>query len=176
MPSASPALRTVQNDLRHKVNDFSDENNKLTENVNRLEGEIAPLKETEAKLEAIAVKNGSTLEKLKNLLKVNQVTINQMKETLEADVMASMVDIVLQSDKSEDGKFSEQEIQRLILRLKALPTIQLHEERFKEKLVIISDSKSQFAAILKLMEQIHYDDIAEEERVFMLSSDAMEKV
>jgi hypothetical protein len=170
------ALRTVQNDLRHKVNDFADENNVLTDNVNRLESELIPLKEVEVKLKAIAEKNGTSVEKLKALIKTNQVTINQMKEVLVSDVLASMVDIVLQSDKSEDGKFSETEIQRLILRLKMLPTIQMNEAKFKEKLVTISDSKRQLAAVLRLMEQIQFDDISENERVFMLSSNAMDSV
>jgi hypothetical protein len=166
----------VQNDLRHQVNDFADENNKLTGNVNRLESELIPLKETEAKLGALAVKSGLTVEKLKELIKSNQATINQMKETLVEDVLASMVNIILQAEASGDGKFSESELQKLVLRLKMLPTIQMDEERFKERLVGLADSKHQFAAILKLMEQIQYDDVSEEERVFILSSDAMNNI
>lgn len=170
------ALRTVQNDLRHQVNNFSDENNKLTDSVNRLESELVPLKETEAKLEAIAVKSGSTVEKLKELIKSNQITLDQMKATLADDVLASMVNIVLDSEASGDGKFSEKEIQKLILRLKMLPTIQMNEERFKEKLATMTDSKHQLACIMRLMDQIQDDDVPEEERVFKLSGDALKNV
>jgi hypothetical protein len=130
------------------------------------------LKETEAKLEAIAVKSGSTVEKLKELIKSNQITLDHMKVTLGDDVLASMVNIVLDAEASGDGKFSEKEIQKLILRLKMLPTIQMNEERFKEHLAGMTDSKRQLACTMRLMEQIQHDDVPEEERVFSLSSDA----
>jgi predicted nuclease with TOPRIM domain len=117
----------VQNDLRHKVNDFADENNKLSATVTKFEEQLVPLKETEAKLERIAEKNGSTVEKMKQLLRTNRTTLQQMRENLEADVLNSMMDVVLKADRSEDGSLSASEISALTLRLKMLPTIEMNE-------------------------------------------------
>ena len=117
----------VQNELRHKVNDFADENNQLTSTVTKLEEELVPLKETEAKLEQIATKNGGTVQKMKELLKTNKATLDKMRQSIEADVLNSMMDIVLKADRNEDGILSKSEISALTLRLKMLPTIELNE-------------------------------------------------
>jgi len=169
-------LREVQNELRHKVNDFAEENNKLSGTVTRLEGELVPLKESETKLKAIAEQNGSSVDKLKKLVKENSKTLKEMKENLEADVMATMMDVIFKADRSEDGMFDEREIQGLILRFKMLPTIEMNEELFKKKLEVIKEEKQQISAILNLIEQVHHDDISENERVFKLSEKAMEDV
>jgi uncharacterized protein YdbL (DUF1318 family) len=169
-------LRQVQNQLRHHVNDLAEENNKLSSNVTRLEGKLAPLKETETKLKTIADKNGVTVDKLRGLLKTNQQTLNKMRENLEADVMVSMIDIVLQADRTEDGIFSERELQGLVLRLKMNRNIEMNEELFKEEVAKLQTEKQQYSSILKLMEQIHEDDIPEDERVFKLSAQALETI
>lgn len=166
----------VQNELRHKVNDFAEQNNKLTASVIQLEGELVPLKETEAKLEKIATEQGSTVEKMKELLKTNKVTLEHMRASLEADVLNSMMDVVLKADRSEDGAFSKSEVSALTLRLKMLPAIEINEDLFKQALMNITESDRQIAALMKLFEQIHDDNIAEEERVFKLSETAMTNV
>jgi hypothetical protein len=61
------ALRKVQNDLRHKVNDFTDLNVALGESNTKLEGELAPLKDTEAKLAPASTHFGSWSKKIKKL-------------------------------------------------------------------------------------------------------------
>lgn len=170
------ALRTVQNDLRHKVNDFADENEKLSGKVSELEGELIPLKATEKKLRALAEEQGVTVEKLSGLVKINKETLSHMKANLEADVLASMMDVLLQADRSGDSQFSDREIQGMILRLKMLPTIEINEERFKAKLTTIQTEKRQICAIFNLMQQVSQDNIPEEERVFKLSDNAMDKV
>jgi hypothetical protein len=166
----------VQNNLRHKVNDFAEENEKLTGTVTKLEGDLIPLKATEKKLDALAKEQGVTVEKLSGLIKTNKKILTQMKANLEADVLASMMDVVLQADHSEDGKFTDREIQGLILRLKMLPTIEMNEELFKAKLESIQEEKRQISAILKLMQQVMQKDVPKEERVFKLSDNAMDKV
>jgi hypothetical protein len=158
------------------VNDLSEENNKLVLNVSRLEGELLPLSEIEMKLKAIADKNGVTVEKFKGLLKMNQQTLKAMRDNLEAGVFVSMIDVVLEADRSEDGIFSEREIQGLVLRLKMIENIEMNEELFKAELASMQTEKQQYSAILKLMEQIHEDDMAEEKRVFKLSRKALESI
>jgi hypothetical protein len=141
-----------------------------------LEGELVPLKETERKLDALAKEQGVTVEKLSYLVKTNQTTLAHMKANLESDVLASMMDVVIQADRSEDGVFTDREIQGMILRLKMLPTIEMNEELFKKELETIQEEKRQISAILKLMEQVSHDDVPEDQRVFKLSDSAMDQV
>jgi hypothetical protein len=170
------ALRTVQNDLRHQVNDFAEENETLSGSVSKLQEELAPLQATEKKLDALAQENGVTVEMLSGLVKTNKKILAQMHANLEADVMASMVDVVLKADRSEDGIFSDMEIQSMILRLKMLPTIEMNEELFKSELELIKEEKLQISAILQLMEQVSLKEIPDDRRVFKLSEDAMDKI
>jgi hypothetical protein len=175
-PSMPSALRTVQNELRHQVNDFAEENDKLTISVTQLEGELVPLKETERKLDALAEAQGVTVEHLSSLVKTNQQTLTRMKANLEADVLASMMDVVLKADRSEDGIFTAHETQDMILRLKMLPTIEMNEGLFKKELETLHQEKRQISAILKLMEQVCHDDIPDDQRVFKLSDTATDRI
>jgi hypothetical protein len=81
------ALRFVQNELRRLVNKFAVINDGLTKNVDRLSTEVSGLKETEAKLDKIATDQGTSLNKLKVLIKESQVIIEEKNKLLKADVM-----------------------------------------------------------------------------------------
>lgn len=161
----------MQNDLRHKVNDFADLNVELSNNNTRLEGELVPLKETEAKLEAIAEKNGSNANKLRGLVKENQATLDAMNLALKEDVVQDMMEAVLQSERDEDGHFSDRELKRLMLRLKGLPSIEVDQEKFMERAKLhrsISD-------VFNVMRTI-YDDVPEDEKIFKITGSPEDRV
>jgi hypothetical protein len=161
------ALRKVQNDLRHDVNDFAIENNKLSGSSDRLEGQLAPLKETEQKLAAIAEKNGSSVKKLQNIVKDNKATIDEMKDLVEADVVYEMISAVLDSEKDEDGHFSDKEIRRLALRLSGLPSIEVDKEKFIRRV----EKQRSVNSVVSLMRTINDKDIPEDERIFTIAED-----
>jgi hypothetical protein len=169
-------LRTVQNELRHQVNDFADENEKLSHTVTNLQAEVQPLRQTEEQLRVLAEENGMTVDKLAGLVKINKQTLQEMKANLRADVLMSMMDVVLQADRSQDGVFSERELQGLTLRLKMLPTIDMNEDLFKKELDKIKEQKQQMSAMLQLMEQVNHEHIPDDRRVFRLKDDAMDNI
>ena len=115
-------------------------------------------------------------DKLSGLVKTNKRTLQEMQANLRADVLMSMMDVVLQADRSEDGIFSEREISGLILRLKMLPTIDMNEALFKAEIAKITQEKQQLSEMLQLMEQINHDHIPDDQRVFKLKADAMDRV
>ena len=166
------ALRKVQNDLRHKVNDFARENVELKNNNARLEGELVPLKESQIQLEKIASKNGSDVKKLRALVKDNQATLDAMNVTLQEDVLQDLMEAVLESERSEDGTFDDQELKRLLLRLKGLPSIQVDEEKFMKRAQLhrsISD-------VFGLIKTVADDTTPDEERVFTITGNVADKV
>jgi hypothetical protein len=161
----------VQNDLRHKVNDFARENMELKNNNTRLEGELVPLKESQVQLEKIAAKNGSDVKKLRALVKDNQTTLDAMNSALREDVIQDMMEAVLQSERSEDGHFDDQELKRLLLRLKGLPSIEVNEDRFMKRAQLHRSISDVFSLIKTIT-----DDTPEEERVFTITGNAADKV
>jgi uncharacterized protein YPO0396 len=54
--------------------------------------------------------------------------------------------------------------------------VEMNEERFKAEVAKLQTEKQQYSEILKLMEQIHEDDVPEDERVFKLSAQALETI
>lgn len=165
------ALRKVQNDLRHKVNDFAELNEQLKTNVTKLEGELVPLKECQTKLDSIAKKSGSNANKLRALVKENQVTLDSMNLNLKEDIIQDMMEVVLQSERSEDGHFDDQELKRLLLRLKGLPSIEVNEEKFMKR----AQMHRSISDVFGVMKTI-YDDLPEEERIFTIAENPDEKV
>jgi hypothetical protein len=159
------SLRTVHNNLRASVNDFSEENTKLTANNDRLEAEMAPLKESEEKLSQIAEENGSNVEKLTGLVKDNQVTLDEMHKIQRQDVVQSLMQILLQVDRNEDGTLSSQEVKRLRTRVKNLPSIELNEDLFERKL----EGHRQVSAFLNIVNQVNDDTVPADERIFKIS-------
>jgi hypothetical protein len=147
------------------VNDFAHLNTKMAKNNTRLEGELLPLKETEQKLAAIAEKNGSDVNKLRDLVKQNQKCQNEMKEDLKFGVVQDMMDAVLNAERSEDGHFSDKEIRVLLMRLKGLPSIDVDEAKFTERVKMTRS----LTAVLDMMRTISDDNIPEEERIFTIS-------
>ena len=125
------ALRKVQNDLRHQVNNFADLNVELFENNNKLAEQLTPLKETEEKLEAIAEKGGANANKLRGLVKENKTIIEEGSKLSHDDMVQQMMEAVLDSERSEDGEFSDREVRGLLIRLKGLPAIDVNEDRFR---------------------------------------------
>ena len=165
------ALRKVQNDLRHKVNDFARENLELKNNNARLEGELVPLKESQVQLEKIASKNGSDVTKLRALVKDNQTTLDAMNATLQEDVIQDLMEAVLESERSEDGTFDDQELKRLLLRLKGLPSIQVNEEKFMKRAQLHRSISDVFVLIKTVA-----DDTPDEERVFTITGNYADNV
>jgi hypothetical protein len=159
------ALRKVQNDLRHSVNDFADTNVELAANTTRMEQKLVPLKASEAMLEVIAQKSGTSANKLRDLVKDNQQTLDEMNVALKEDVIQDMMEVVLQSEHDTDGKFADVELKRLLLRLKGLPSIEVDEDKFMKR-AQMHRSVSDVFGILKTI----YDDLPEGDRIITISA------
>mmetsp|Transcript_26258 Transcript_26258/g.63980 ORF Transcript_26258/g.63980 Transcript_26258/m.63980 type:complete len:290 (-) Transcript_26258:121-990(-) len=160
-------LRTVHNRLRAHVNDFSAENDKLVANNDRLEQEIAPLKESEEKLSQIAQQNGSDVKKLTGLVSENQKTLDEMHEIQRQDVTQSLMQILMDVDRDEDGELTDRECKRLMNKMKNLPTVDLNEDLFEKKL----ENHRRVSTFIDMVGQVHNEDIPEDQRIFAVNED-----
>lgn len=166
MNTHNTALRRVQNEIRDQINTFAIENEKLARSNTKLEKHLKPLKKSKNKLKKIAKKNGSSVKKLQKLVKTNQETINEMQELVKADVVYQMIEAVLESDRSEDGEFSDSEIRMLGNRLDGLPAVKVNRELFMKR--IKSESQRNVNAVVDLVRTIHDTDLPESKRVFQM--------
>ena len=161
------ALRMVQNDLRDKVNEFSDINASLSGNVNKLTTECDGLKETEHKLDVMAKESGKSVDQLRDLVKENQVIIDEKKDLLQSDVVQAMIEVIMQSEGDESSEFSDREIQRLVLRMKNLPAIHVNEDLLKLKV----KANRSLRAVIELVQDVENTDIPDEDRVFTINEE-----
>lgn len=158
-------LRTIHNRLRNDVNDFSEENTKLAANNDRLEEEIEPLKDCEKKLAEIAEKSGRDVNKLKGLVSENQTTLDKMHKIQKDDIVQSMMQLLMEVDKDEDGDLSDREAKRLVTKMKNLPAIDLNEDNLNKHLGEVR----RVSYFLDVIHQITDDDLPDEERMFTIA-------
>ncbi|CAJ1961631.1 unnamed protein product [Cylindrotheca closterium] len=163
-------LRTVHNGLRASVNDFSAENTKLVANNDRLEEEIVPLKECEEKLSAIAEQSGSDVKKLTGLVAENQKTLDTMHEIQKQDTVQSLMQILMEADRDEDGELTDREVKRLMNKMKNLPAVNFNEERFERKL----ENHRQLSTFLTMVHEVNDESVPKDDRIFTVSEDPKE--
>lgn len=131
-----------------------------------------PLKETEAKLVAIAEKSGTNANKLRDLVKDNQITLDAMNKALKQDVLQDMMEALLQSERDEDGHFDDRELKRLVLRLKGLPSIEVDGDKFMRR----AQMHRSISDVFGVMQSIYDDDLPEEERIITVSGKPEDRI
>ena len=78
-----------------------------------------------------------------------------------------MIGAVLDSEKSEDGHFSDKEIRMLAMRLNGLPAITVDKEKFMRKI----EKQRSVNSVVSLMRTLHDKNIPEDERIFTIAED-----
>jgi len=156
------SLRQVQNDLRHKVNDFAELNFKLTKNNDRLKGQLEPLKECEQELKVIAEKSGQDVDTLKNLVKENQAIVDAFDVTSRQLMFRELIEKVLDSDRDKDGHYSDKNIKALTLKMTG---IEFDKQKFVER---IKASDRTLSNVMSVIRTINDQSLSEEERIFKM--------
>lgn len=130
------ALREVINQIRNEVNRLQQENNTLAASVNELEVQAAQLKTAETQLANITKTQGTNVNTFLYEVKQNQLVLDEIQELLVNDVMQSMLSALLRADRDQDFTIDPEEVDILLLRVKALPGVQgVDEVRIKEILL-----------------------------------------
>jgi hypothetical protein len=169
------ALRTVQNEIRHKINDFSRLNTALSTNVTKLSTECHELQELEVKLNTLADEAGYTSTKLVELVHDNQDILKQERQLIQSDVIQAMIEVVFHADGDESGDLSEREVSKLLIRMKNLPAITVNEELFRLKVM----ANPKVRAVIDLVQELDMDndnhgggdDTDKADRIFELNPD-----
>lgn len=145
--SNTGGMRNALNKLRADANELSYQNNVLQGEVDKVESHVNDLKSAESTLSDIAVSQQTDVKMLVDLVKENKVILNGMKEMLEGEALADLMEVVLVSDRDEDFKIDPEEINAFILRLKNLNGVDFDEDEFR-KILTTNELDIQFVMLL----------------------------
>jgi len=108
---------------------------------------VARLKKVEEGLGAMAEQQGSDVNKLTELVKENQKTIDEMKKLMRGKVSQFIISTVL---KSDDGDFmlDEKEANTLCLRLNNIEGVTFNEEAMRE---LIAEQNGSLFAVMSVV-------------------------
>mmetsp|Transcript_3287 Transcript_3287/g.5165 ORF Transcript_3287/g.5165 Transcript_3287/m.5165 type:complete len:233 (-) Transcript_3287:302-1000(-) len=145
--SESQSVREVNNELRAETNKLAQENAKLKQSVNMLEQSVARLKKVEEGLGAMAEQQGSDVNKLTELVKENQKTIDEMKRLMRGKVSQFIISTVLKSDDG-DFRLDEKEVNTLCLRLNNIEGVTFKEEAMRQ---LIKEQNGSLLAVMSVV-------------------------
>mmetsp|Transcript_5188 Transcript_5188/g.6772 ORF Transcript_5188/g.6772 Transcript_5188/m.6772 type:complete len:268 (+) Transcript_5188:144-947(+) len=127
-----PTLTHVINQTRHQVNRLSTQNRIFSNENDRLTTEVTDLKQVEYQFYKICKKYGTNVDEFKNLVDENGKIQKEMKKILDSQQLQDIFCAIMRSDTNGDFQITEQELDRLILRLKHYNVVD--QERLKDTL------------------------------------------
>jgi len=134
--SPTTALRQVLNQVRGEVNRLQRENNTLTNSLDELEVQASQLRQEEEKLNMITKQQGKNTNTFLYEMKQNQLVLEEIQDLLVNEVMQNMISALLRADLDRDFMIDPEEIDILIVRVKALPGVEgVDEVRIRQILL-----------------------------------------
>eukprot|EP00523_Entomoneis_sp_CCMP467_P008535 CAMPEP_0168739126 /NCGR_PEP_ID=MMETSP0724-20121128/11292_1 /TAXON_ID=265536 /ORGANISM="Amphiprora sp., Strain CCMP467" /LENGTH=286 /DNA_ID=CAMNT_0008786499 /DNA_START=37 /DNA_END=894 /DNA_ORIENTATION=- len=127
-----PTLTHVINQTRHQVNRLSQQNSLFANENDRMTTELGQLKQTEYRFYQICQQNGTNVDELRALVEENGKIQKEMKKILDAQQLQDIFGAFLRSDTNQDFQISDEELDRLMLRLKGYTVVD--QERLKDTL------------------------------------------
>ncbi|EED93780.1 predicted protein [Thalassiosira pseudonana CCMP1335] len=113
-----PTLRSLNNALREDANRLESEVDMLSEEIDSLKPKAERAIAVEEELQTIADKQQFNVDKLVDLVKENEVILDQMKENLRRRIVQDIIKLVVSSDKDNDQRFNKAEAKILALKIR----------------------------------------------------------
>ena len=122
--------------MRHEVNRLQRENNTLHASLNKLETQVDDLQACETKLANLTQQQNTNTNAFIYEVKQNALVQQEIQELLVTQVMQNMLSALLRADLDQDFLIDPEEVDILILRVKALPGVEgVDEVRIKDILL-----------------------------------------
>jgi len=147
-------FREVHNRLRQDVNNLAEQNEELTTEVQDLESKTQRLGGVETELQKHLKRTKHTVNSFVNLVNESEEIEKEMERIQQGDVLRHLFEAIIESDKSEDFEIEENEINRLVFKLKAVEGLNLSADAIKKCLQEMGDDRNVqdiFLAVKKLM-------------------------
>lgn len=151
-----PTLRGQMNLCREHISRLAQQNVRFSKENDRLEAEKNRLQEIESQLAQTVEISGGNVMELKRLVKENGDIQKQMMEIQKAQELQQVMKAIFASDTNMDFQLTEEEFDRLIMRLKCFNVVA--QDRIREALMKSSMGKSITSVYRDLEEEILNED------------------
>jgi hypothetical protein len=157
-------LREVHNGIRRDVLIFANENVQLTTSVSKLNYQVSGLQQQEAALSRCANEQSTNVQTLLGLVKENRQLLDETKETIRRDLIASLMGLVIKGEQDDSGDFSERETRRMIMYMRGLPAVQINEPLLRK--AIKADNSA--LSIFHLVQDIGREGLQQGDNIFVI--------
>jgi hypothetical protein len=112
------------------------ENFNLTVSVDNLKHQSTKLQNVEGQLATLLVNQNMQTTAFVDQVTQNKIVLDEIEKMLKIDVMQNIISTIVQADRDQDFIIDPEEVNALILRVKALPGVEkVDEVRLKETLL-----------------------------------------
>jgi uncharacterized protein YhaN len=157
----SQNLRQIANELRHELNYCHVEQERLHRTLNRMDSKVDQLHRVEQELGQYCNTGPTQLRALRNMVREQSVLTNKMTKIIQQNLLQTIMRVVVTSDHNGDFAMTSNELEALILGLKALPGVKLNETNFRAKM---AEGDRSLRSIMELIRDFladHRNDVFE---------------
>eukprot|EP00554_Chaetoceros_debilis_P003298 CAMPEP_0194098624 /NCGR_PEP_ID=MMETSP0149-20130528/58474_1 /TAXON_ID=122233 /ORGANISM="Chaetoceros debilis, Strain MM31A-1" /LENGTH=301 /DNA_ID=CAMNT_0038784679 /DNA_START=29 /DNA_END=934 /DNA_ORIENTATION=- len=142
-------LRCVHNKIRTEVNRLTAENNKLHTHINDLEIVVDKVQGIENQLSEHVQDSVENIDRLLEAVEENKAILKKQGELARAAFQEELLTTVLRTDRNQDLKITDREVDILIMRIRGKEGIRLNEEKFRKDILKNNGSVWGIMALLK---------------------------
>jgi hypothetical protein len=113
-------------------------------------------------LETVRAVEGQSLDELQKQLDTSKEILDHMQDNLMADILQSLITVVLACDKDGDSILSDEEINSLIEKMEGVQGIDLKQDLLRAKLV---EQGRSLNAILNVCKNVLDDDVPADQNI-----------
>ena len=159
------ALKETHEAVKREVDRLQGENVRLNETVGDLTNTMDKLEDVEAALDVITQTQGQSVATFAEQVKENRDILDQLHKQLRANKLQNLLQVVIRSDQDDNMHIEEDEIDDLINRIKKINTLEVMEDRFKDR--IMSEGGS-LQSVMDIIKNLMADDISGEDEIFIM--------
>ena len=162
------ALKETHEAVKREVDRLQGENVRLNETVGDLTNTMDKLEDVEQALDVITQTQGQSVATFAEQVKENRDILDQLHKQLRANKLQNLLQVVIRSDQDDNMHIEEDEIDDLINRIKKINTLEVMEDRFKDR--IMSEGGS-LQSVMDIIKNLMADDISGEDEIFIMKDE-----
>lgn len=147
--------------VEKEVNRLKDENVKLAKTVDDLGETIDDLQDVGEALEVIQNTQNQSVSAFEKQVEENKEILARMKQSTRGRVIQNLISIIYRGDSNQDNIICEAEAEKMIMGLKGVSGLTVHEDRLRAAMV----GKS-IECIVDVMQNLLSDNVPEEDQIF----------
>jgi hypothetical protein len=154
-------LKATTAAVEEEVNRLKDENVKLSKTVDDLGVTIDELQDVGEALEVIQNTEDQSVSAFEKQVEENLEILAKMKQSTQGRVIQNLISIIYRGDSNQDNVICEAEAEKVILGVKDIPGVTVHEDRLRACIV----GKS-IESIVDVVQNLLNENVPAEDQIF----------